>query len=396
MSRIIMHVDLNAFFATAEEIRNPSYVGKAIIVCSFEPRGVVSTASYEARKYGVHSAMPTYQAREKCPQGIFVEGDYAYYDMLSQSFFAYIRGFATLVEEASIDECYADMSKALSQEKNPEQYLRNLQKGLLDRMGLKCSIGVAPTKFLAKMASDMKKPMGLTILRRKDLPSKLYPLPIESFYGIGKKTSPLLREMGIATIWDLKKGCDRDDPALMRLLGKFYFVIKDWVNGRGNDKVDPTPFDPKSIGHSETFPYDTSDEEEIKAEITSLAKEVAEGAKRDGKKGRTVQLVIKDKDFKTHDKSVSFKEATDSYDVILAKALDLYEQHFLGMLIRLVGVTLQNLLDPKAETVQMSFWNYGEYEEMDKTKLLVNELNRKMKKPALVVASEMKDNHGHH
>jgi DNA polymerase-4 len=167
-------------------------------------------------------------------------------------------------------------------------------------------------------------------------------------------------------------------------------VIKDWVNGYGDDVVDPTPFDPKSIGHSETFPYDTSDEGEILHKLHELSLETAEGANSSKKKGKTIQLVIKDKDFKTHDKSVSFKEATADGETIFERAKSLYEENFLGIEIRLVGVTLQNLIDPKKETVQMTFDNYQSYEEMDETKLLVNELNRKMKKPALLVASEAK------
>jgi DNA polymerase-4 len=390
MSQIIMHVDLNAFFATAEVLRHPEYAGKPVIVAGLGPRGVVSTASYEARAYGVHSAMPTYQAKEKCPQGIFLEGDFAYYEVLSQSFFAYLKRYSSLLEEASIDECYVDMSKALAHVRDPLSYLKGIQNGLLEQIGLKCSIGVAPTKFLAKMASEMKKPMGLTILRRKDLTEKLYPLPIESFYGIGKKTAPRLREIGIQTIGDLKKLTDVDDPRLLSLLGKFYYVIKDWVNGQGDDVVDPTPFDPKSIGHSETFPYDTAETSSILSKLHQLSLETAHGAEGDHKKGKTVQLVIKDKDFKSHDKSVSFKEATSDGEVIYEKAKALYEANFLGLEIRLIGVTLQNLIDPKKETVQMTFDNYGAYEEMDETKLLVAALNRKMKKPALVVASEVK------
>jgi DNA polymerase-4 len=395
MGQIIMHVDLNAFFATAEVLRHPEYAGKPVIVAGLGPRGVVSTASYEARAFGVHSAMPTYQAREKCPQGIFLPGDFAYYEVLSQSFFAYLRHFSTTLEQASIDECYVDMTKALSHCADPFSYLSKLQKGLLDQIGLRCSIGVAPTKFLAKMASDMKKPMGLTILRRKDLAEKLYPLPIESFYGIGKKTSPRLREIGILTIGDLKKRCDRDDPTLIELLGKFYYVIKDWVNGRGDDHVDPTTFDPKSIGRSETFPYDTSDHEMICSKLHELSLDVGHSAEGSHKKGRTIQLVIKDKDFKSHDKSLSFKEAISDGEEIYQRLLPLYEANFLGQEIRLVGVTLQNLVDPKKETVQMTFDNYQAYETMDETKLLVAELNRKMKKPALIVASEAKKNGNH-
>ena len=198
------------------------------------------------------------------------------------------------------------------------------------------------------------------------------------------------REMGIQTIGDLKKKTDVDSPELIEQLGKFYYVIKDWVNGYGDNHVDPTPSDPKSIGHSETFPYDTSEREMIVTKLHELALETAHGAEAAHKKGKTIQLVIKDKNFKSHDKSVSFKEAISDGESIYEKALALYEANFLGQEIRLVGVTLQNLVDPKKETVQMTFDNYETYETMDETKLLVNELNRKMKKPALVVASEVK------
>jgi DNA polymerase-4 len=390
VSKIILHVDLNAFFATAETIRDPSLAGKPLIVGSLSRRGVVSTASYEARKFGVHSAMPMYQALKLCPQAIVKEGDFPYYEMLSRSFFAYLKTLSPLVEEASIDEGFVDATKALSKVSDPVPFLRAFQNGLLQQIGLRCSIGVAPTKFLAKMGSDLHKPMGLTILRKRDIPTLLYPLPIENFYGIGKKTAPRLKALGIATIGDLAKKTDVDDPALMKELGKFYFVIKDWVHGEGDDEVNPQPFDPKSIGHSTTFENDTSEYAEITEMLSSLAREVAAGAQHDGKKGKTVQLVVKDTSFKSHDKSVSFHEATNSYEDIYSRALALYEKNFLGLPIRLVGVTLQNLVDPSKETVQMNFWNYEQYEEMDKTKLLINELNRKLKKPALMKASEVK------
>ena len=200
MAKIIIHVDLNAFFATAEQIRRPDYVGKPVIVGGLGPRGVVSTASYEARAYGVHSAMPIGEARMLCPNGIFLPGDYRYYEMLSRSFFGYLKNYSSLVEAASIDEGFVDMTSMLSKEKDPMAKLVQLQRGLLEQIGLKCSIGVGPTKFLAKMASDMKKPMGITVIRRKDVKKMLYPLPIDSFFGIGKKTAAYLRSKGINTI----------------------------------------------------------------------------------------------------------------------------------------------------------------------------------------------------
>ena len=312
--------------------------------------------------------------------------------MLSNSFFAFLRRITPLVEPASIDEGYVDMTSILSKEKSPLSYLKKLQNDILKELDLKCSIGIATTKFLAKMASDMKKPMGITILRKKDLPILLYPLPIESFWGIGRKTAPRLKALGIETIGDFKKRSDENDKSLMDTLGKFYLTAKAWVNGEGNDKVDPTPYDPKSIGRSETFPSDTNDYEEIVYKIQELSREVSASAEREGKKGKTISLVIKDSNFHSHDKSITSKLATNDFDDIFDNALDLYEKNFLGRVIRLVGVSLSSLIDPKEETVQMSFWNYDEYEKMDRTKLLINDFNRRLKGDFLFSARKVKKN----
>ena len=390
MAKIIMHIDLNAFFATAEEARNPSLRGKPIIVGHPGRRGVVSTANYEARKYGVHSAMPTFEALEKCPSLIIVPCDFAYYEMLSNSFFTLLKRLTPLVEPASIDEGYVDMTEVLSKESDPVAYLKNLQNEIFSELELKCSIGIAPTKFLAKMASDLKKPMGITICRRRDIANLLYPLPIESFWGIGRRTSPRLRELGIDTIGDFKKKCDEDDSKTMETLGKFYFTAKEWVNGGGDDDVDPTPFDPKSIGRTETLQADTNDYEEIVYKIQELSREVASAAVRERKKGKTVSIVVKDPDFRSHDKSITMKTATNDYDDIFDKATELYEKHFLGKVIRLIGVSLSGLIDPTKETVQMSFWNYQDFEQMDKTKLLINDFNRRLKGRYLSTARKAK------
>lgn len=387
-----MHIDLNAFFATAEELRHPELVGKPIVVGGYGPRGVVSTASYAARKYGIHSAMPGAQAKKLCPEAVFLEPDFGYYSMLSRSFFSYLKRYSLIIEEASIDEGYVDMTEATKGVKDAHQYFQGIMMGLLKEIGLKCSIGVAPTKFLAKMASDMKKPLGITFLYRKNLSQTLYPLPIDAFFGIGKKTAERMKEIGIKTIGDFKRATDVDDPKILSMLGKSYSTLKKEVNGTSSDTVDPTVYDAKSLGHSQTFPFDTNEEDTIKAKITELAIEATGGIRRDHKKGKTITLVIKDSDFKSHSKSLTLSEATDSSEMVTQTAIRLYESNFLGMMIRLVGVTISNLLDPHEETVQMSLWNYENYEEMDKTKLLVNELNRKLDKPALKLASEVKKN----
>lgn len=392
MSKIIMHIDLNAFFARAEEIRNPAYKGKPIIVGGLGPRGVVSTASYEARRYGVHSAMPIGQARELCPHGVFLECDFGYYEMLSRSFFGFLKSFSPLIEQASIDEGWVDMTHYLRAQKDPLEALQALQTSLYRKIGLMSSIGVAPNKFLAKMASDMKKPMGITIIRRRDIRQKLYVLPISAFYGIGSKSLPFMKETGIETIGDLAKLIEQGDQRLKHFFGKAYQTIKEEIEGHSSDIVDPTPFDPKSIGHSETFDYDTNIKSQIEAKIIELAQAVALGAKREGKKGKTVTLNVKDASFRAYSRSTSLSESTNDEEEIVKHAIRLYESNFLGSPLRLVGVTLSRLVDPKSENVQMTFWNFEEYEAADKTKLLVAELNRKLEKPSLMIASEVKKN----
>lgn len=391
MSKVLLHIDLNAFFATAERLRHPEWKDEPIIVGGETFRGVVSTCSYEARTFGVHSAMPIVEAKRLCPKGHFVPCDFPYYSMLSRSFFAYLRNISPLVEEASIDEGYVDITNAIRKEKEPLSFLKKIQDGLLSEIGLQSSLGVAPTKFLAKMASDMKKPMGITILRRKDLESLLYPLPISSFFGIGKKSAPTLEAHGIKTIGDLKKAFDREDPFLKTYFGKNYETLLLETNGYGNDVVDPSPWDPKSIGHSETFPFDTDDEKRIKEKIVELTHLTYLSLEREKKKTKTVQLTAKDSKFHSFTRSHSFEEGVSDEETLQKELLKLYEKNFLGKELRLVGVSFQNLLDPFKETVQMNFWNYPEYEKMDKTKLLVNELNRKLPKPLLRLASKEKE-----
>lgn len=389
MSKIIVHIDLNAFFATAEEIRNPALINKPVIIGNDGRKGIVSTASYPARKFGIHSGMPTFQAKRLCPDVIILPVDFRYYGLLSREFFAFVSKYSKKVEKASVDECYVDMTETLQGVTDVQTFLTEMQNKLLAKTGLKCSIGVGPTKFLAKMASDMKKPMGLTILRRRDIPRLLFPLPIRDFYGIGRKTAPVLEASGIKTIGDLARAINADDPNLQLILGKFFFVIKDWVNGYGNDEVDLEPWDPKSIGNSSTFMHDTNDFSEIKEMISTLAKEVSERAQAERKKGSTVQLVIKDTEFKTINRSITFSEPTNEFQVIFDKALTLLERHYKGQAIRLVGVTLQNLIDPRDLIIQMSLFDYRKHEEESETKLLINELNRKLTKPMLIRASEV-------
>lgn len=393
-SKIIMHIDLNAFFVSCEIIKNPSLKGKCILIGHSGRSGIVSTASYEARKKGCHSGQPMFMALKNCPEAIVIEGDYDFYNVMSNSFFSFLKHYSPIVEVASIDEGYVDMSNVLSKQKDPIGYLRKMQFELKKETGLGCSIGIAPTKWLAKMASDLKKPMGLTLIRKKDIKNVIYPLPIESFWGIGMKSTPRLKEIGIVTIGDLAKRVNENDPVLEKEFGKFFYTIKDWINGTSSDVVNISPFDPKSIGNSKTLAFDSIGFNEVEKEIRLLCEEVSSRAKEAKKVGKLISLSVKDTSFHLHSKNKTLEYPTQDQQTIFNEIKKLYLANFNEMEVRLVGVTLGKLDSKGQETVQMSLWNYQDYEEMDKTKLLIDDLNRKMKKKVFMKMGEITKNNG--
>ena len=388
-----MHIDLNAFFARAEEIRHPSYEGKPIVVGGQGPRGVVSTASYAARKFGIHSGMPLFQARRACPDALFCPVDFPYYEMLSRSFRAYLGRFSSLVEAASIDECYVDLTRQLGKSKDPLPYLLSLQRGLYEEIGLKSSIGLAATKFLAKMGSDYRKPMGITIVRKKDIDALLGPLPIESFYGIGKKTAARLRDLGIRTIAALKESLLRSESGTLKVLGSFAPSCLLYLKGGGDDRVRSESEAAKSISRSITLGSDSNDEGLILEKLKDMSREIASALASERKKARTVTMTLRDPSFRTHSRSLTLEKGIASAEEIFEQGRTLYESSFAGWTARLVGLGVSSLYDPREETVQMSFFDYQEFEKMDKTRLLVNEFNRRLGKGGkLMIAREVKKN----
>ena len=395
MSKVIVHIDLNAFFARCEEIKDPSLEGKPVAIGHDGRSGIVSTCSYKAREYGVSSAMPMFKAKQLCPDLIIKPVDYRFYTMMSHQFKNFIKRYTKLVEEASIDECFADFTEVIKGKKDVPGFFKQLQLDLYKETKLKCSIGIAPTKFLAKMGSDYKKPMGLTIIRKSDVPKILYPLSIDKMFGVGKKTAPRLKKQGINTIGDLAYFLNNDIVKAQEEFGKFYSVLKDWLDGKGDDNIIVTPDDPKSIGNSTTLMSDTNSRDVVIETFRWLSKEVSERAVKENKLGPTIQIVVKESSFdgtgfKVHNKSKTLNNPTNNADVIFDTAMELYDKNFSHLTIRLLGVTLQNLIDIKDVAIQMSLFDYEQHEEESATKLLINELNRKLKKKALMRASEAK------
>ena len=391
MAKVIVHIDLNAFFVRAEEIRNPKIEGKAVAIGHLGRGGIVSTCSYEARKFGVRSGMPMNKAVDLCPNLLIIPPDFHFYIALSHEFKNYIRSITPKVESASIDELFADFTDVVKGKRNIEAYFRSIQNTLYEKTGLKCSIGVGPSKFLAKMGSDYQKPMGLTIIRRKNIKDILYPLPIDDMFGIGKKTAPRLKHVGIKTIGDLAEALDSNDETVLNIVGKFAIELKDWLHGYGSDEIITEWDDPKSIGNSTTLVEDTNQFEIIKNTFEMLAEEVSMRAKRDSMIGTTIQIMAKDTKYQAHQKSVTLANPTNKASDILNAALKLYEKNFLDMTVRAVGVTLQNLVNIKDVSIQMTFFDYEQHEEENKTKLLINEINRKIKGAPLKRASEVKN-----
>ena len=393
-SKVIVHIDLNAFFARCEEIKKPSLEGKPVAIGHDGRGGIVSTCSYEARKYGVSSAMPMFKAKQLCPKLIILPCDYHFYSVMSKTFYNYIKRYTNLIEMASVDELFADFTEPLKKEKDAIAFFRKLQDDLFKETGLKCSIGVSTTKFLAKMASDYQKPMGLTIIHKRDIAKIIFPLKVESMFGVGKKTAPRLKSIGIVTIGDLYQKIVDEDQDVMNILGKSYYMLKEWLEGKGSDEIEMEKWDPKSIGNSTTLPFDTDNPSQIKEHLLDLSKEVSMRAKREEKLGHTIQIVVKDTAFKSFNKSVTLESPTNEANVIYEHACQLYDKNFKQLTIRLVGITLQNLISPKEMAVQMSIFDYERHEEESATKLLINELNRSLKKPLLKRASELEKKDG--
>ena len=397
MAKVIVHIDLNQFFVRCEEIKNPTLIGKPVAVGGDGRKGIVSTCSYEARSYGIHSGMPTFQAKMLCKNLILLPGDYKFYELMSKEFISYIRRYTRKIEQMSIDECFCDFTDVFKNQNinNPELYLKKLQDGLFKTTKLKCSIGVAPTKFLAKMGSDYKKPMGITIIRKKDIQDILFPLPVKDLFGIGKKTYPKIERAGYKTIGDLYYGIKNNDEALSNFFGSYKQDLIDELEGNSSDVVSTGPSDPKSMGMTRTLDFDSNDKFYIRNFLANLINNILDDFSGSGRLCKTIQITYKnanhEEGFQTTTVSKSFDNYTDSREEIYREGIKLFEKTYKGEEIRLIGFTLKNLKDKHDVVVQMTFDNFERHESENKTQLLINELNRKAKKPIFFRLSDLKD-----
>ena len=349
-SRTILHVDLDAFFAAVEQRDRPELRGKPVIVGGGGPndRGVVSTASYEARAFGVHSAMPLRQAGRLCPHGIFLPVDGARYQAASKGVMAVLRRFTPLVEPISIDEAFLDVTGSRILFGDGEAIGRRIKDEVKATVGLTISVGVATTKLVAKIASDLRKPDGLVVVEPGDEATFLAPLEIRRLWGVGEKSATVLREYGVRTIGDLAA---LPDDLLVRRFGKHGAALAQRARGLDDDPVGDRD-SAKSIGHEHTFDVDTSDREQIERTLLAMSEGVAGRLRDSGVKATTITVKIRDTTFRTITRQRTLPDATDLTDPIFRTALDLARPEVRGLRIRLLGVTASGL----GEREQMSLF----------------------------------------
>lgn len=383
-ARVIFHIDLNSFFASAEILKNSALQGQPVIVAGLNRRSVVCTASYEARKFGVHSAMPLHMAMEKCPDLVIVQGDYSWYEELSERFFRFIRTFTPYVEPASIDECYADVTDIIKNYKRPLDLAWIMQKRIHEELQLPCSIGVAPNKFLAKMASDMRKPMGITVLRKYELGKKLWPLPIQDMWGIGKKTAQSLIKNDVTTIGDLAD--PQNEVKILTLLGKHGYQAIQCARGNDTNQLSYN-HTVQSISQGTTLDHDITEYDEVKAVFHRLATTLSRRAIADDITGSLISITIRYSDFSNAVRSHTIDFFTNEENVLLEQALLLFDRNQNGKSIRHLGIGLGSLYSKSKSISQLNIFQQAP--DVKNINTVLQELNKNINGAKLIKASDV-------
>jgi len=336
-----MHIDMNSYFPSVEEELNPKLKGKPVIVGGKTRRSVVCSANYIARKYGVKAAMPIYKAQQLCPNGIIlVPNSAAYSDFHNQFINLVYKKFTKKIEDVSIDEFYIDAT-SLCRNVEPTLVALRIQNAIKTKIGLNCSIGIGNNKFMAKMASDYKKPLGITEFFNKDIVSKLWPMDIEDMYMVGEKTAILLRKNSINTIKDL---ANSNIDKLKKILGNTWEKYFLNANGKGCDIIENKRTESKSISSSETFLYDTNDYDEIIKTLKKECVEIWNQVALLNKNPRTITVFVKKDRFTSINKSFTPKQKIGNLEIFQSIALSIYEKNFIEKTIRLIGVNVKNFI----------------------------------------------------
>jgi DNA polymerase-4 len=346
--RVIMHVDMDAFFASVEQRVNPDLRGRPVVVCGGGKRTVVAAASYEARPYGIRSGMPLYEAQRKCPDLFVVQAEIPTYVDASVRVLKILQGFTPEVEVYSIDEAFLDVTGSLALFRGVEEIARMIKEQIKRELGLTCSIGIAPNKLLAKLASAMHKPDGMRIIRQEEIPFLLMDLPVEEMWGIGPRLATYLYEMGITTCGQLGKIPPDILERRFGLIGKMLYRM-----AKGMDESSVTPFgaapDARSMGHSMTLDQDICSKDEIAGYILLLAEMVGRRLRSGGYAGRTVVLTLRYSDFCTFSRRMTVKRYITTGPQIYKVAMRILDGIRLRDAVRLVGVGLANLVKGRVQ-----------------------------------------------
>lgn len=387
--RVILHVDMNSFYASVEMAYDPSLKGKPLAIAGDveERRGIIVTSSYEARKLGVKTTMPLWQAKKLCPNLIVMKPNFDRYRAASMGMFEILSEYSKLVEPVSIDEGYMDITDSFELG-TPIEIAKSIQKQILHQLDLPCSIGIAPNKFLAKMASDMKKPMGITILRKRDIPTVLWPMDIEEMHGVGKKTAEKLRKINILTIKDLAQA---DQLILKGLLGINGIRLKERANGNDQRRVDPDSVsDFKSIGNSTTLPRDTTNQKELFKVLDMLSEKVAVRMKRKQVFATTLSVTIRYKDRSTFTRSKKLNNPIHFKEEIGKVAKLIFLKHWSGDPIRLLGITGTDLVEQNHAVKQLDLFSYEKDAKKEPLIEAVSKLKEKFGEKIIENASSLK------
>jgi DNA polymerase IV (archaeal DinB-like DNA polymerase) len=343
--RVILHVDLDAFFPSVEVREHPEFKDMPVVVGA-DPkegkgRGVVSSASYEARKFGIRSAMPISRAWKLCPDCVYLRPHFDLYIPASNSIMKILRNHADKFEQGGIDEAYLDISTKVKDFDEAKQFAKHLMEEVLEKERLTCSVGVAPNKLVAKVASDFKKPYGLTVVKQDDVKEFLFPLDVRKIPGVGPKTERILKEANIETISDL---ASTKPEMLTRLFGVWGARLHEFANGIDSSEV-VEEYETKSIGRDTTFETDADDEKQILQVLDELAEEVHEDVIANGFKFKTITVRIRYQHFDTHTRSKSLLFPTNDLDILRNNAKRLIAPFLRGnKKIRLIGVRVSNLV----------------------------------------------------
>lgn len=352
-NRTIFHIDMDAFFASVEVVRNPKLKGKAVIVGGQpDRRGVVSTCSYEARSFGVRSAMSLFEAKKRCPHAIFLDVDFTLYRQYSAQIFAIFAQFAPCIEVVSVDEAYLDVSEVLKNGPSPTTFAELIKKSVFQKTGLPCSIGIGANKLIAKIASSLAKPNGIYDVPRGEEAEFLAPLPIQSIPGIGTKTQKALNDQGFHLIRDLQElsldTCFRD-------YGSWGYLLYHEIRGKDTRPVVSEDSPPKSIGAETTFEQDISDRQELALALEGLVGKAWARLKKHKMRARGISLKMRDGDFKTITRSCTFHTHINDRALILENALNIFHRIYqIEAPIRLVGISLEKLTE---SYWQPTFWD---------------------------------------